>query len=72
MRTYKNYEYEIIPIEIEVYTGRHEEHPRTKTGYEFIIYDVYKDGIPECSEEWYDTESEAVIMAEDKIGGLCE
>ena len=51
---YEYRKYKIEPCEIEIATGRHEEHPQTKTGYIYIILDVYMSGDHE-SDEWYDT-----------------
>lgn len=72
MKKYEIYTYEVTPIEIEIATGRHEEHPQTKTGYEFTIFDVYEDDEPHHSDDWYETESEATIAAEDAIDNLMD
>ena len=70
IRKYESYEYEIIPCEVEIATGRHEECPQMKTGYDYRINDVYADNEPYYSDEWYDTESEAEQEAENKIDWL--
>lgn len=72
MNKYNGYTYEIRPIEVLIGTGRHEEHEATKTGYDYIIHDVYISADAHESDEWYDTESEAVIAAENKIDEFCE
>lgn len=72
LQKYESYTYEIIPIEVEIATGRHEEYPQTKTGYEFTIFNVYADDEPHHSDEWHETESEAVIAAEHLIDNLMD
>jgi len=68
MRKHDGMTYEIIPIEvIKSSSGEHEEYI---TGYEYTIFDVYADYEPHHSDDWYDTESEAVIAAERMIGRL--
>ena len=63
MRAYDGVKYKIEPIEVTTATsGEHEEY---KTGYSYYIDDYDHE-----SDEWYDTESEAVIAAEDMIGIL--
>lgn len=65
MRTHDGIKYKIEPIEIEIATGRHAEHCETKWGYSYYIDDYDYE-----SDEWYETESEAIIAAEDMIGRL--
>lgn len=68
MREHDGMKYEIIPIEvIKVSSSEHEEYI---TGYEYTIFDVYADNEPHYSDEWYETESEAVIAAERMIAQL--
>lgn len=61
-----------MPIEVEIATGRHEEHPQTKIGYEYIIKNVWAMSGDEESDEWYDTESEAAIAAENRIDEILD
>lgn len=65
MREHDGVKYKIEPIEVEIATGRDAEHCETKWGYSYYIEDYDHD-----SDEWYDTESEAVIAAENMIGKL--
>lgn len=70
MHKYSCYKYKIQEIDVEIacYPGALE--PTYKTGYEYIILDVYMFGGNEESSEWYDTEAEAHIAAQDKIDEL--
>ncbi len=74
MKKYNGYKYSVNPIEVEMATPYRQEHPRTKIGYVFIIHDVYFDyhnNSPDYeSEEWFDTEREAVSAAENTIDSL--
>ena len=64
---YSHYEYEIHETDVAIAsTSEHEEY---KTGYVFTIFDVYA-GSDHESDEWYETESEAVIAAEHMIDTL--
>lgn len=66
MRKHDGMTYEIIPIEVlKFISGEHEEYT---TGYEYTIFTCPDE--PHHSDEWYETESEAVIAAEDMIGRL--
>ena len=67
---YEYYKYTIEPVEVEIATGRHEEHPQTITGYEFIIKNVYISGDDDVSDEWFETEEEAALAAEARIDYL--
>ena len=64
MQKYSCYEYEVKPTEIIISgAGEHEEY---KTGYVYTILDGHIDDDYE-SEEWYDTEAEAEMAAENMI-----
>ena len=73
MREHEGVKYKIEPIEVEIATGRHSEHCETKWGYTYTIlnacetYNGYDD---HESDEWYDSENEAVIAAEHMIDTL--
>lgn len=72
MNEYNNYKYKIEPCEVEIATHPAAENPEYKTGYTYTILDVWLMGGDEESSEWYDTESEAAIAAEEKIDELNE
>ena len=68
MKTYDGVKYKINPIEVSIATrGEHEEY---KTGYDYRLIDAidtycgYEDYE---SDEWYETEEDAIVAAENMI-----
>lgn len=69
---YSHYEYKIEEIDVEIATYPAALEPKYKTGYCYEVLNVYLSGDGHESDEWYDTEQEAHIAAQDKIDELEE